>query len=114
MTRELPVNRFHSKSFYVLRDIIIYHLTFLWFLFNVVFLTTIFPPIIVRIAQVTSGISGDACLQKLPDTQRWVGDRDLITVNEKYFLLLSAWGEIMASLLPAVTHMQKLSMPSIW
>ena len=34
---------FHSKSFYVLRDIIIYHITFLWFLFNMVFLTTIFP-----------------------------------------------------------------------
>jgi hypothetical protein len=32
------LNRFHSKSFYVLRDI-----TFLWFLFNVVFLTTLFP-----------------------------------------------------------------------
>jgi hypothetical protein len=39
----MPVNHFHSKSFYVLRDIIIYHLMFLWFLFNVVFLTTIFP-----------------------------------------------------------------------
>jgi hypothetical protein len=43
MTRELAVNRFHSKSIYVLRDKIIYHLTFLWFLFNVVVLTTIFP-----------------------------------------------------------------------
>ena len=26
MTRELTVNRFHSKSFYVLSDIIFYHL----------------------------------------------------------------------------------------
>jgi len=43
MTRELPVNRFHSNSLYVLRDIIIYHLTFLWFFFNVVFLMTISP-----------------------------------------------------------------------
>jgi hypothetical protein len=43
MTREFPVNRFHSKSCYVLCDIIIYHITFLWFLFNMVFLTTVFP-----------------------------------------------------------------------
>ena len=43
MTRALTVNRFYSKSFYVLHDIIIYHLTFLWILFNVVFLTTISP-----------------------------------------------------------------------
>ena len=43
MTRALTVNRFHSKSCYVLCDIIIYHITFLWFLFNMVFLTTVFP-----------------------------------------------------------------------
>ena len=42
MTRELHVGCFHSKSFYVLRDISIYHLLFLWFVFNVIFLTTSF------------------------------------------------------------------------
>ena len=54
MTRELPLNRFHSKSFYVLRDIIIYLLTFLLFLFYVVFLTTIFPsPVDLLILQTS-------------------------------------------------------------
>ena len=43
VTRALPVNRFHSKSFYDLRDIIIYHLTFLWFLFMWSFWRQFFP-----------------------------------------------------------------------
>ena len=43
LTSTLTVNRFHSNNVYALRDIIIYHLTLLWFFFNVVFLTTFFP-----------------------------------------------------------------------
>jgi len=43
--------------------------------------------------QVTSGISGDVCLQTLPDTQRWVGDMGLITVHDKYFLLITFHGK---------------------
>ena len=43
MTRELLVDRFHSKSFYVLCNIIIYRRTLLLFLFYVVFLTIISP-----------------------------------------------------------------------
>jgi hypothetical protein len=39
----------------------------------------------VILVQVTSGISGDVCLQTLTDIQSWVGDPGLIMVHEKYF-----------------------------
>jgi hypothetical protein len=39
----------------------------------------------VILVQVTSGISGDVCLQTLTDIQSWVGDTGLIMVHEKYF-----------------------------
>ena len=52
MTRELHVNRFYSKSIYVRRDIIIYNLTFLWFLSNVVFLMA-FSPLSTRFVNIT-------------------------------------------------------------
>jgi hypothetical protein len=38
-------------------------------------------------------ISGNVCLQILPDTQRWVEDMGLITVHEKYFLLITFHGK---------------------
>ena len=42
--------------------------------------------------QVTSGISGDICLQTLPGTQRRVGDSGLIEVHEQYCLLITFHG----------------------
>ena len=39
---------------------------------------------IVRLVQVTSGISGHVCLQTLTDTHRWVDGRSLITMHEEY------------------------------
>jgi hypothetical protein len=44
-----------------------------------------------RLVQVTSGISSGVCLQTLTstDTQSWVGDKGLIMVHEKYFLLIT-------------------------
>ena len=41
--------------------------------------------IIVRLIQVTSGISAVVCLQMLTDTQRSVGDMALITVHENTY-----------------------------
>jgi hypothetical protein len=42
---------------------------------------------------VTSDISGVVCFQTLTDSQRWAMDRDLITVHENYFLLITVQGK---------------------